>query len=439
MLIKNTIKEIITVFHNSKQIECVKRNISLPIGIKKIVTTIGVRRSGKTYLLHDTINTLIEQGIDKQQIIYINFEDERLNLNKDNLDIILQAYRELYPQINEIDIWFFFDEIQNITAWEKFIRRLYDTVSKNIYLTGSNAVFLSSDIATSLRGRSLNYEVFPYTFDEYLRHKEIDTNIFLPQNKALIINNYYKFLKNGGFPETVFLDKRLRTETLRNYFYVMLYKDLIERYKITSTLVLKQFIEKVAENITKPFSINKIYNEFKSLGLKLDKNLLYEISNYIENIYLAFSVSKFDYSANKRMASLNKMYFIDNGLLNTLTIEFSDNYGKLLENAVYLYLKQNKEDNYEKKIFYHKNTKECDFVIFENKKVKTLIQVSHSVENNKTLTRELAGLKQAMQIYKLNKGYIITSEQEYTIKENNYTIEVLSAYKLFLNMYNIHN
>ena len=215
----------------------------------------------------------------------------------------------------------------------------------------------------------------------------------------------------------------------------MLYKDLIERYKITSTLVLKQFIEKIAENITKPFSVNKIYNEFKSLGLKLDKSLLYEINEYVENIYLAFSMSKFDYSAKKRMASLNKMYFIDNGLLNILTIDFTNNYGKLLENAVYLYLKQNIEDNYEQKIFYHKNTKECDFVLFDNKKIKTIIQVSHSIEDSKTLVRELSGLKQAMEAYKLNMGYIITSEQEYTIKEDNYTIEVLSAYKLFLNKY----
>ncbi len=439
MVTKDTIKEILTVFHNSENPECIKRNIKLPLNAKKVITVIGVRRSGKTYLLFDTINGLLERGIQKKHIIYINFEDERLNFKQDDLDLILQAYRELYPEVSEKDIWFFFDEIQNIPAWEKFIRRLHDTISKNIYITGSNAVFLSSDIATSLRGRSINFEVFPYTFDEYLRHKKVDNNVFLPQNKAVIINNYYDFLQNGGFPETIDLDKRIRTETLRNYFYVMLYKDLIERYKISSTLVLKQFIEKIAENITKPFSINKIYNEFKSTGLKLNKNLLYEINEYVTNIYLAFSMPKFDYSAKKRMTSLNKMYFIDNGLLNILTIDFSKNYGKLLENAVYLYLKQNIEDNYEQKIFYHKNTKECDFVLLNNKKIETVIQVSHSVEDSKTLSRELTGLKQAMKTHKLNKGYIITSEQEFTIKENNYIIEVLSAYKLFLNKYEEFN
>ena len=433
---KNTLKEIISLFHNSEKIECTKRNIELPTNLNKIVTVIGVRRSGKTYLLFDTINTLIEKGIPKKNIVYINFEDERLELNQGNLDIILQAYRELYPDVKESKIWFFFDEIQNIPKWESFVRRIYDTVSKKIYITGSNSVFLSSDIATSLRGRSINFEMFPYSFNEYLRHKKIDTNIYLPQNRSIIINNYYNYLKYGGFPETIDVDRRIRNEILRNYFYVMLYKDLIERYKITSTVILKSFIEKIADNITKPFSINKIYNEFRSIGLKLDKNLLYEISNYIENIYLAFSVPKFDYSLKKRMASLNKMYFIDNGLLNTLSIEFSNNYGKLLENAVYLFLKQKFEDNYEKRVFYHKNTKECDFVVLKNSKIKYAFQVSHSLENDNTLKREVNTLKQVMNLHKLNKGYIITSEQEFTINEvEDIQIEVLSAYKLFLNQY----
>ena len=429
---KGIIKEIINVFHKSNKTNCVRRNIELPIGIEKIISVIGVRRCGKTYLLLDTINRIIEKGISKKNIIYINFEDERLNLDNSNLDLILQSYHELYPEIENKDIWFFFDEIQNINSWEKFVRRIYDTVSKNIYITGSNAKFLSSDIATSLRGRAITYEVFPYSFDEYLRHKKIDTNIYLPQNKAKIINNYYEYLKNGGFPETVNTEKRLRNEILRNYFYVMLYKDLIERYKITSTVILKQFIEKIAENITNPFSVNKIYNQFKSQGFKLDKNILYEINTYVENIYLAFSISKFDYSIKKRTASLKKVYFIDNGLLNTLITAYSNNYGKLLENVIYLYLKQNYSVSYEQNIFYYKNVKECDFVLLKDNKIKTLIQVSHSVEDDVTLKRELAGLKQVMKEYKLTTGYIITSEQEYTINENNFVIKIIPAYKLLL-------
>ena len=433
MELKSTLKEIITVFQKSPEVICTERNLKLPINLNKVITVIGVRRSGKTYLLFETINRITASGVPKTHILYINFEDERLMLDSHKLDLILQAYRELHPEIKDKDIWFFFDEIQNVEGWEKFVRRIYDTVSKKIYITGSNSAFLSIDIATSLRGRSVNFEVYPFSFDEYLRHLKIDTNIYVPKNKALITNKFYNYLSEGGFPETIEIEGRLRNEILRNYFYVMLYKDLIERYKITSTLVLKRFIEKMAGNITKPFSVNKIYNDFRSQGLKVDKNILYEISVYAENIYLAFSISKFDYSVNKRIASLKKMYFIDNGLLNTLVMGLSDNYGKLLENAVYLYLKQKFEEVYEKSIFYHKSKKECDFIVLKNKKVRVALQVSLNVENKQTFEREWKGLKDALTTYNLSKGYIITAEYEKSTIIDGYSLEIIPAFKLLMN------
>ena len=433
MDLKTTIKEIISVFHASQNVKCTTRNLKLPTDLKKVIAVLGVRRSGKTYLLFDTINRLVKEGIPKRHILYINFEDERLLLKQNELDLVLQAYRELYPKVKDGNIWFFFDEIQNIDGWEKFVRRIHDSISKNVFITGSNSVFLSSDIATALRGRSVNFEVYPFSFDEYLRHLKVDKNIYHPNTKATIINKYYDFLSFGGFPETVGIHTRLRNEILRNYFYVMLYKDLIERYKITSTSSLKRYIEKIAGNITKPFSVNKIYNDFRSQGLKVDKSMLYEITTYVENIYLAFGVAKFDYSANKRNASLNKMYFIDNGLLNALTIGFSANYGKLLENAVFLFLRQNIGDIYEKNIFYHKLKQECDFLICENNKVVSVLQVSHQMQEKATYIRERNGLVDAMKTYGLSKGYIITSEQEETDYYEGLIIEILPAYRIFMN------
>jgi predicted AAA+ superfamily ATPase len=433
MKIKEILKEIIIAFHHAKSPQPIKRNISLPLDTKKVISVIGVRRSGKTYLLFDTINQLLNNDIAKNKIVYINFEDERLILKQDELDLILQAYRELYPDVEESEIYFFFDEIQNIIGWEKFVRRIHDTITTNIYITGSNAAFLSKDIATSLRGRNLNYEVFPYSFDEYLRHLNIDSNIYLPKNKAIVINHYYKFLENGGFPESINADSRLQSEILRNYFYVMLYKDLIERYNISSTTMLKHFIEKLLENVTNPHSINKIYNDLKSQGYKLSKNLLYELSSYVENIYLLFRVSKFDFSHNKRQVSNKKSYCVDNGLLNTLILNFSKNYGKLLENAVYLYLKQNNEQLFDESIFYHNsNHKECDFILFNENKVATAIQVSHDITDDKTKKREIDGLLNAMSEYQLTRGVIITSEQEETISLKDHTIEVLPAYKVLM-------
>ena len=432
MNVKDVLKEIITLFHHNKIAEITSRNLSVPTNLNKVIVLMGVRRSGKTYMFYNIVKQILSEGINKRNVVYINFEDERLDMQQADLDLILQAYRELYPEIDLHNVWFFFDEIQNVKGWEKFVRRLYDSVSTKIFITGSNSAFLSTDIATSLRGRSISYEVFPYSFDEYLRHLKIDVNLYLPKNKALVINAYYNYLKNGGFPEVVGYDDRLRREVLKNYFYVMLYKDLIERYNISTTVVLKQFVEKLAVNVTSAFSINKIYNDFRSRGLKLDKNLLYELSEYIDNIYLAFRVPKFDYSVNKRNVSNKKSYFIDNGLLNTLTFNFSDNYGKLLENAVYLYLKQNHSHHLDKSIFYHKTTKECDFVLFKGEKVVAAIQVSHDISDDETKKRELDGLANALKTYDLNKGYIITSETEDSFEYKGYEIEVVSAYKLLM-------
>lgn len=434
MVSKELLKEIIVYYQNTIPANLVKRDIQLPLDGKKIISLTGIRRSGKTYLLFDTINRLKQNNIAPEEIIYINFEDERINFKQEELDLILQVCYELYPDTKPNDFWFFFDEIQNIREWEKFMRRIYDTVTKNIFITGSNSFFLSTDIATSLRGRTLTYEVFPYNFNEYLKHLDVNTNYYLPAQKAVIINHFNNYLKNGGFPETTGNEWNKNLDILRNYFYVMLYKDLIERYGISSTAVLKYFIEKLVVNISKPFSINKIYNELRSQGFRLDKNLLYELLIYIENIYLAFRISKFDYSLVKRSASEKKVYFIDNGMVNSLSLVFSSDYGKLLENAVFLYLRSRYGDLFSDKIFFYKSSKnkECDFVLSDGKKIVAAIQVSYTLHDQETFKREIAGLENAVKKFNLKKGIIITAEQELEVKNTGFPVEVIPAYKFFL-------
>ena len=170
---KKKIKQIIRDFHLQKPFEVYSRELQLPINTHKIVTLMGVRRCGKTSILYETINRLT-QTIDKKQILFFNFEDERFELNQESLDLILQAYMELYPEIEMSSTYLFFDEIQNVDGWEKFVRRVYDSVSQNIFITGSNSKLLSRDIATSLRGRTITYEVFPLSFREYLAFEKIE-------------------------------------------------------------------------------------------------------------------------------------------------------------------------------------------------------------------------------------------------------------------------
>ncbi len=420
---KEIFKRIIKDFHEKKSIKTTKRNINIPTNSKKIITIIGPRRSGKTYLLYQTINEL-SKTIHKEKIIYINFEDERLNVKKENFQEIIDAYLELYPNNQLEEVYFFFDEIQETQGWEKFIRRLYDQISKKIFLTGSSAKLLSKEIASSLRGRTLNFEVFPLSFKEFLEFKKIDyKNIYSTTNLAKIKTEFETFLTKGGFPETIDQEEDIQNKILQNYFDVMIYRDIIERYEISNTQLLKRFIIKAISNIGKEFSKNKTYNELKSEGFKTSKDSIYKFPNYTEDIYLLFFISKFENSFNKQETSLKKIYAIDSGLINAITYSISEDEGRLLENTVFIELKRQN-----KRIFYHKEKAECDFLIVEKNKVTEAIQVTKEInESNKD--RELKGLIEAMNKFKLKEGLILTNDQETIIKKDNKTIKVKPTWK----------
>ena len=210
---KEIIKTIIRDFHNFSLPKLFQRDLEIPTKTQKIISLIGVRRAGKTSIFLNLIKNLIKKkGISKEKIIYINFEDERLVLNSDDLNLILQAYMDLYPNINLNECYIFFDEIQNILFWEKFIRRIYDTVTKNIFITGSNSKFLSTDIATSLRGRTISYEIYPLSFKEYLNFNKIKVDLYSSKSISQINHYLLKYLNSGGFPELISCDIKLHNK-----------------------------------------------------------------------------------------------------------------------------------------------------------------------------------------------------------------------------------
>lgn len=427
MIKKEIIKEIILDFQNHELNDVKSRDIEIPKDSGKIITLVGFRRSGKTYILFDTINQL-KKTIPKEKIVYINFEDERFDLKLEELDVILQAYRELFPDINLNEVYFFFDEIQNVEGWERFVRRVYDSISKNIYITGSNSKLLSIELASALRGRALQYEVFPLSFKEFLSFKDIDSKKNDSKNKALIINAFNDYILKGGFPEVINMPESLRVKTIQEYFYVMLYKDLIERFKINSPNSLKYFFERILNGIGKPLAVNKIYNEIKSNGGKISKNTLYEYLDYAESIFYALKVPKFDYSLLKKESSEKKYYTSDNGLLSALSYSFSDDKGALLENIVALHLIKNNKD----RVFYYKNGNECDFIIKHNIENSSIVQVSYDLSSKETLNRELAGAIAACKYFKVNTASIITNESEKELIIDNYLIKIIPAWKYLL-------
>ena len=424
---KEQLKLIIRDFHLSENFDVKPRDLQPPLDTKKIITLIGVRRCGKTSILYEMINKL-SVNVEKTSILFFNFEDERLELSVDELDLILQSYRELYPKQDLKKCYFFFDEIQNITGWEKFVRRLYDTVSKNIYITGSNSKLLSSEIATSLRGRTLSYEVYPLSFSEYLMFENIEIDLYSSKSLAYIRNAEAKFLKDGAFPEILFLEEQYANKTLQEYFNVLLYKDLSERYNITNTIALKFFLKRIISSTTKQISINKIYNELKSSGIKIGKNTLYEFLEYVQNIYLAFTLQRYDDSLVNKELGERKIYTVDIGLNNATEFRFSDNIGKSLENAVFLELKRK-----DKQLFYYKDTSsECDFIIQEANKIVKAIQVTYDMSDEEASKREIKGLLSACKKLNLSNGCIITYDREDEIIEDEISITLTPFYKWVL-------
>ena len=423
---KEQLKQVIRDFHLQDGFKVLPRDIEIPTSSGKIISLVGARRSGKTCILYDTINKII-QNISKTQTLFINFEDERLDLKVEELDLILQAYRELYPDQHLDTCYFFFDEIQNIAGWEKFIRRVYDTVTRNIFISGSNSRLLSSEIATSLRGRTLGFEIFPLSFREYLNFKNIKTDLYSSRHLAFIRNAQATFLSQGGFPETLFLEEQLHPKLLQEYFNVLLYRDIAERYHVSNLPALKYFLKKLLASSTKQLSVHKIYNDLKSGNIKIGKNTLYNFLEYAQTSYLGLILQRHDQSLVSRELGEKKIYSIDTGLCNAVEYRFSANMGKALENNVFLELKKRSLDI----LYYRDDSCECDFLISDRGNITEAIQVSFDISNPATKKRELKGLKKACSRFGLDKGTIITNDTSEELDLDDTHIEIIPFYHKF--------
>ncbi|MBN1279838.1 MAG: ATP-binding protein [Chlorobiaceae bacterium] len=424
---KETLKTIIRDFHVSPLPTLNRRSRQIPVDTNKIIMLVGVRRSGKTSLLFNIISDLLQKGIPITTVLYINFEDERLDLKTEELDLLLQAWQELYPEMRIEECSFFFDEIQNIAGWDKFVRRIYDRGTRNIFITGSNARFLSSDIATTLRGRTISFEVFPLSFSEYLAFREVTPDLNSSHSVALINHHLQHYLDRGGFPEVIGYDDALRNRVLQEYFNVMIYRDLVERYEIKNLPALKFFLKRIVSSATKQFSVNKIYNELKSSGFRIGKNQLYDFLEGAVNIYLAQTLRKHSDSLVDRELGEKKVYVIDTGLLNALDFRFSDDTGKALEQAVFLELRRR-----EKEIYFFREKAKCDFIVKQGTVITEAIQVSTTITDTQTRSRELRGLTECCTRFGLQHGVIITLDASEEFKYNGIAVTVTPLYRWLL-------
>jgi predicted AAA+ superfamily ATPase len=402
------------------------RDIQIPLDTGKIISLVGVRRSGKTHVLFSIINK-IRATTDPKNIVYINFEDDRLfPIELKDLTNLLNAYYELYPDKKNERVYFFFDEIQNVQNWEKFIRRLYDTEKCAIFITGSSAKLLSKEIATALRGRTLSYEVFPLSFSEFLKFKEIKTGLYSSKSLAVIKNAFSEYLIKGGFPEIVSYDSSIFMKTLQEYIDLIMYRDVIERYNISNTFLLKLLIKFCFTNIATHVSFNKLYNDFKSQGISLSRNTIYQYIACLEDAFALFTIPIYTKSVREQWRNPRKIYTIDVGFKTAMDYPFSVDIGRVFENIAFLELRRTAQ-----KIYYFKGKHEVDFYYTLGGN-EYLLNVSYDMESPATREREIKGLSEAMKSLSLKEGSIVTSEQKDMIKTEAGKINVIPFWEWLL-------
>lgn len=428
MLERSIVREIIADFHERELPVFTRRMLDLACPENKIRCVTGVRRSGKTFAFYQLIDDLLKQKIEKQRILYINFEDERLlPLSAPDFSTILNTYYETYPALKEKKVFVFFDEIQNISQWEKFVRRLHDSESVQINLTGSSSLLLSREIATALRGRTLSYEIFPFEFAEFLRAKNIPDNIISSKGRAGVVNAFDTYLHHGGFPEVVDYSEEFRLKTLQEYFNLILYKDLIERHEIRNHALVKYLLRFLLANNANPFSVNKFYNDSKSQGYQISKDAIHNYLSYLEDAYCFSLVSIFADSIRARQVNYRKVYAIDHGLVTAMTSSRSYNTGRLLETMVYNQLRRRYE---REQIFYYRTSggNEIDFLTTKQGNVTDLIQVCEQLADPVTKVRETRALFSAMQELDLAEALLIARDHSEMLTDKGRTIRIIPFY-----------
>lgn len=428
-MLLQTFQSLIALHQEEFPYDLIERETVLPMDSKNIITVTGVRRCGKSSQLKLVVNRLLKAGVAKERIIYIGFDDERLAMmSTADFDDILKAYREMYPGQSLKDVYMFFDEIQLIDGWELFVLRVYKNYCQNIFITGSTSKMLSGEMISALRGYPDEYKQQVLSFTEYLKFKNIEANRFSEDGAAVLKSAFRQYCLEGGYPKAVLTgEKSERVKLLQSYFNTMLFRDLMEHYKIKSPAsVVRYFLKRVMENLTKPTSIHNIFNELKSIGMKVSKDYLYEWMDDACQIFMFNKVPKYTRSFVKETSLPAKYYVADMGMRNAVLLPQSLDEGKALENIVFsnINLTLGEED----KVFFFSEEVECDFVVVRSGNVAELVQVCWLLDKD-NYEREFEGLVAASQATKCSDCRIVTFEQEGTYNYKGLDIKVESIWK----------
>jgi uncharacterized protein len=429
-----TIKSIILDFQETDLETGIPRRLQIEAVRGKAAICIGVRRSGKSTYLFQVIQRLIESGVSRQNILYLNFFDDRLHdLRQHNLGQIIEAYYSIYPKKKNSElVYCFFDEIQSVSGWEPFVDRVMRTEKCEIYITGSSAKMLSKEIATQMRGRALSWEMFPFSFREFLDYKGIEKEESLSTKKRLIIQKAFEeYWKTGGFPEVFGLSRLLRIKIHQEYFNTILFRDLIERYDISHPKAVADLAHRLVDNTASLYSVNSLTGYLKSLGHKVPKNTVSDYLKWFEDAYFLFTVQIFDSSAARRDNNPKRLYCIDHAMVTSVAAGILVNSGHLLENLVFTALRRINPE-----IYYYKTKtgREVDFIVPMSGKSRILIQACESLADPQTRKREIVALSEAMAELGTKSGTIVTRSGDEQIQTDTGTINVIPAWRFLLDI-----
>lgn len=415
---KNVIKQIILNQQDFiGRIKLQSRNVCFEENANYVL--VGIRRAGKSYMLYQHIQHLVANGHSIEEMLFINFEDERISdIRKEDLYLILEAYRELFAFQPII----FLDEIQNVEGWEHFARRLADEKYR-VFITGSNAHMLSREISSTLGGRYLTKEIRPFSFSEYLEYH----NIHLPQHwelspiRADVVRLFSDYFYYGGLSEVFNIqDKK---SWLQSLYQKILYSDIVMRKGVRNERSLRLLIRKLADSVMQPTAIKRLQDILQGDGTKITRDTIGSYLDYLHESYLTFGISSFTDSISQR-ESIKKRYFYDNGILN-LFLFLPET--KLLENLVAIKLYNKYGDD----LYYYNKNVEVDFCVPND---GLLIQASYRMIDEATRNREIGALQKLSKFIKPQRCIIVTYDQEEIIHSNDLDvqIEVIPAYKFML-------
>ena len=428
---KNILDILIDDFHERALPELMSRHQSMVWVPRKANVVIGMRRSGKTWFCYQQMRELLKKGLEKERFLYLNFEDERLlPFSANDFQLILETYYRKFPAFKSKQCYLFLDEVQQIEGWDKFVRRVLDTEKLSVCVTGSSSKLLSTEIATSLRGRSLTTEIFPFSFREFLSFKKVTLKSgqrFGSKTRAMLQNLIGQYIKIGGFPEIQAFDDELRRDVLRNYLDVVILRDVIERHSISNTLAMRAFMKHIMSAPATRFSVNKFYNSLKSQGVACTKNSLYDYMDHLTDTFLFYQAPIHSRSERVRRVNPKKIYVIDPGLQEAMSLRMMGDRGALLENLVYMHFRR---QGLAPEYYVTKNGAEVDFLLAAKDKNKhRLVQVCWDIHDPDTQKREVGALLSAMDELGLKRGTIVTWLDEDVSDKR---LEIVPAWKWLL-------